>query len=541
MKQPETNLHGIKIFLFLIAFFFMFPLAAQTNSLIWQRQADMYFYPQGRIYTSFKPLDAERLDTAKWKAYQSRLTLPVKNKTLDYLLNKDFLKTEGKNYSLRLLPVVYMETGRPGDTEKSVFINTRGVEIQGELGKQVAFQTAVYENQARFPEYLDTLFVLRQPANGFPATVPGFGVAKSRKNGILDYPSVRGHVSYRPSEFFLFSLGHDAFFIGEGERSLLLDDKVPPYAYFQMVTTVWHVRYTVMWGMLQDLNITGKKYYHRKYMAVHYLDWAINAHFNLGLFENVIWDPDEGRGFDLNFLNPVIFFKTAEFQSGTKGGNTLLGMQFSYRPIHRVMFYSQFLLDEMTVSKFFKEPGYWGNKFGLQAGVKAYQEWKGHLFRARLEWNRVRPYTYTHHPPVTNYAHDNYPLAHPWGANLNEIMAEMQWEYKRFRAHVSLISGYQGVDYADTTATYGGDIFRDYEDRISSGNVKILQGNLFSRQYVDFDISWLLNPRWHWEVYAGMLYVRHRVEKPNTFYQSRQFEWFRIGMRANMPFYRRDW
>jgi len=516
-------------------------LHAQEEGLRRLYDADLYFYPQGRIYTSFRPLDAERLDTARLHQYYRNLKIPAQNRFWNYVLNKDFLKAEGDGYSLRLMPVFYLEAGRSGDTDLPVFINTRGVQIDGEIGKHLAFSTAVYENQARFPAYLDTLFVLRQAANGFPGSVPGFGIAKNRENGILDYPSVRGHVRYDAGRFFDLEIGHDAFFIGEGKRSLLLDDKVPPYAYAQIITSVWHVRYVVMWSMLQDINISGTKYYHRKYMALHYLDWAINEKFNLGLFESVIWDPDEGRGFDLNFLNPVIFYKTIEFQSGTKGGNTLLGLHFSYRPVHQLMFYSQFLLDEMTVSKFFGDPGYWGNKFGIQAGVKGYYSYRDHLFFGRLEYNRVRPYTYSHHPSVTNYAHDNYSLGHPWGANLSEWILQLKWNYKRLKAVTEWTTGLQGADYPGIPETYGADFLRDYEDRIASEDVYLLQGNLFQRRYWDTEVSYLVNPAWKWEIYSGLTAVRHKVEEENGFYQNRNFVWFRIGMRANMPFYTRDW
>jgi len=528
---------GLGIFFFIIGF----GTRAQHTGLLRMPASDMFFYPEGRIYTSFKPLEVERADTLKWHRYADSLYLPASKKAIDYILNRDFLKISGKDYRLEILPVIYWEAGRATDTSAFLFANTRGIEIKGELGKQFAFSTAVYENQARFPAYLDTLFGLHGPANGFPATVPAFGIAKNKKKGVLDFPSVRGYVAYRPSKFFMFQLGHDAFFIGEGYRSLLLDNRVPPYGYAQITANVWHVRYVVMWALLQDLRFKGRKFYYRKYLALHYLDWAVSPKFNLGLFESVIWDPGECRGFDLNFLNPVIFFKTAEFQSGTKGGNTLLGLQLSYRPFHQLMFYGQFLLDEMTVSKFFKQPGYWGNKFGLQAGAKAYYVLKGHRFGGLLEWNRIRPYTYSHHPSVTDYSHDYYPLAHPWGANLQEWIADFTWHYKRFGAHIQFVSGLQGVDYPDSPYSYGGDIFRDYEERVSSLDVRILQGNRFLRQYGTGEVAYTLNPRWNARIFLGVTAIRHHIEQPAGYYANRRLTWMYAGLRANMPYYSRDW
>ncbi|NPA43748.1 MAG: hypothetical protein GXO27_06955 [Chlorobi bacterium] len=495
-----------------------------------------------RTFTSFKPLEAFRIDTSALEAYLRSLRLPVRARWADYLLNRDFVRIRGEDYSLRLYPVLYLEAGRAGN--QKVWINTRGLRIDGELGQRLAFSTAVYENQARFPAYLDTLFVSRGPAGGFPATVPAMGIAKSRKNGVLDFPSARGHVTYRASKFLLFKAGHGTHFIGEGERSLLLDDKAPPYPYFRITARFWHVQYTVMWAELQDIRLREGdrgQYYRKKYAAFHYLDWAVTPRFNLGLFESVLWDPSHGRGMDVNFFNPVIFFKTVELQTGAKGGNTLLGLHASRKFLRRLTAYGQFLLDEMTVSKFFSEPGYWGNKFGLQLGVKGTFRYHDHLLFARLEWNRIRPYTYAHHPPVTNYGHDNYPLAHPWGANLTETLFRLKWYKGRWRAWTALTTGRQGIDFPDDSLSYGADIYRDYLERVPGNDIRILQGNRLHRLYADAGGGYLLNPRWNAEIYTGLTAVRHRVDRPAGIWDNRCLTWIYAGLRANMPFFRRDW
>ncbi len=528
---------------FIILIFSYLQLYPQQDYLFdFKNDAD-FFYHEGRIFTAIKPLEKIRLDSAKIRLHEQQLKLFVKQKTLDYLLNKPFLQIKGEDYFIEIKPSIYFEGSRISGENPLLFVNTRGLEIDGALGKQFAFSTAVYENQARFPGYLDTLFVSRQTGNGFPATLPGFGIAKIRENGILDFPSARGHIIYKPSKFFTFKLGHDTFFVGEGYRSLLLGDDIPPYPYFEVVARFWNVRYTVMWSMLQDIRpeVTVNGFYYKKYMALHYIDWAITARWNLGLFEGVIWDPGDGRGFDPNFINPVIFFKTVEFQSGTKGGNTLLGLNLSYRPLSNMMLYGQFLLDEMTVSKFFGQPGYWGNKFGTQLGIKAFYIKGLHRFFTRLEWNRVRPYTYSHHRVTINYGHNNYALAHPWGANLSEVLFRIKWDYKRWFSTFGFVYGLQGVDFPSEPKTYGADIYRDYEERVSSDNVKILQGNLLKRIYVNFEAGYVLNPSWNWKFYTGIAKIDHQIDQPFGIYQNRNQIWWRIGMRANVPFYKRDW
>ncbi|QEC50901.1 hypothetical protein [Anseongella ginsenosidimutans] len=53
------------------------------------------------------------------------------------------------------------------------------------------------------------------------------------------------------------------------------------------------------------------------------------------------------------------------------------------------------------------------NKYGIQLGFKTFD-----LFRVKdlnwlLEFNTVRPYTYSQRDPLINYAHYNQPLGHP--------------------------------------------------------------------------------------------------------------------------------
>ncbi len=454
----------------------------------------------------------------------------------DYLFNRPLWQTQGKNYALALYPLLWNEAGKSNRTSRFIFINSRGLGISGRLGKHVFFGTEVFENQARFPALIDSIISSKHTGQGFPGIVPGFGIAKNHRNGIFDFPSGRAYVEYRPSAVFRFRIAHGNPYIGYGHRSLLVGNHLPPFPYFAVEARFWHIRYTTFWAELQDVRagIMPKNYYYKKYMAVHYLDWAVYPRWNLGLFEAVIWDPGNGRGFDVNFINPVIFFKTAEFQSGTKSANTLLGLNTRIKlPLHWQA-YAQFLLDEMTVSKFFGQPGYWGNKFAVQTGLRFDFVRNNHLWHALIEWNWVRPYTYSHHLTTINYAHDNWPIAHPWGANLREIYAEISWQYKRFRTNMAFSHGLQGLDFPDEEAGYGADIYRDYEERISDTDIFTLQGNLYKRTYFSLETGWIVNPVYRLEIYTGIRYFNRQIEKTLLPYHTISESWAFIGLRTKL-------
>ena len=119
-----------------------------------------------------------------------------------------------------------------------------------------------------------------------------------------------------------------------------------------------------------ELTVDGA--YKQKFMAIHYLSWNVSKKLNIGFFETVIWDNANDRGFDVNYLNPLIFYTAVEFSTGSRAGNTLLGLSLKYK--HQKYFlYSQLLIDEFRISEITSTNGWWANKNGIQIGAKYLQ------------------------------------------------------------------------------------------------------------------------------------------------------------------------
>ncbi len=112
-------------------------------------------------------------------------------------------------------------------------------------------------------------------------------------------------------------MGKTGNFLGDGYRSLLMGDAASPYPFFKMNTTFWKIKYTNTYMWLKDVRpeVTLERTYATKFMANHYLSWNITKKFNLGLFESVIWTNTNNRGFDVSFVNPIIFYRSVEFTS----------------------------------------------------------------------------------------------------------------------------------------------------------------------------------------------------------------------------------
>ena len=76
----------------------------------------------------------------------------------------------------------------------------------------------------------------------------------------------------------------------------------------------------------------------------------------------------------------------------------------------------------------------------------------------QMEMNRVRPFTYSHRDSVANYTHYNQPLAHPYGANFQEIIGIARYQpAAKWMLHAKAIYYMQGKDTG--AVNYGGNIF----------------------------------------------------------------------------------
>jgi hypothetical protein len=110
-----------------------------------------------------------------------------------------------------------------------------------------------------------------------------------------------------------------------------------------------------------------KLLYPKKYAALHHLDMGVTKWLNIGLFEGIVFGRKDH--FEFGYLNPVIFYRSAEQQNGSFD-NSVAGLDAKANVAKKFQFYAQFLLDEFSLKEIRKGSGWWGNKWGLQVGVK---------------------------------------------------------------------------------------------------------------------------------------------------------------------------
>lgn len=292
-----------------------------------------------------------------------------------------------------------------------------------------------------------------------------------------------------------------------------------------------------MW--LKDVRpeVTLERTYATKFMSNHYLSWNVSNRWNLGLFESVIWTDTNNRGFDMHFVNPIIFYRSVEFASSARTGNAVLGLSSKYKWNNNVLLYGQFLLDEFSLGEVKDEKNSWKNKFAYQLGVKYFNAFKVDNLLLQLEYNHVRPYVYSHSEPITNYGHNNQSMGHPWGGNFEELLAIARYHKGRLYADAKITFGTKGLDF-DTTAdsnNYGGNIYKDYDvNRPYDSGVTVGQGNKTNIFIADLQAGYLVNPMTNMKVFGSFIYRNFNPNQNTATVFKESTTWFSFGIRSDV-------
>lgn len=276
------------------------------------------------------------------------------------------------------------------------------------------------------------------------------------------YTDIRSRVSYTPNHIFNFQAGLDHNFIGEGSRSLFLSDYGKPYPFGLIRAKFWRFEYSVMYQFMKERD---QNKWEGKFASSHHISFNPTSWLNIGIFESVIFQPKDTllqRGFDVEYLNPVVFYRPQEYSLGSSD-NVLLGMEISGHINDKHTIYSQVVLDEFYLAELRAKTGWWANKFGAQLGVKGRFEIGKHRFFYRTEYNYVRPYTYSHISEELNHGNQGYSLAHPYGSNFMEILGELKWSLAKWNAKLFMNYAVKGED--KDGFSYGGDPYQSYVNR----------------------------------------------------------------------------
>jgi hypothetical protein len=441
-----------------------------------------------------------------------------KNQRALFYVNED-------RFKLVMNPVLGFSGGIDTEDSLSVYRNSRGFELFGNIGNKVGFYSYALENQQRFPNYLREKF-----ASDYNVT--GATLAKFYKNDARDYFNVAGYVTASPIKEITVQFGHDKNFIGNGYRSLILSDIATPNTFLKINTKVWKINYMNLYSVHTDYQgYNESSPTTRKFSAIHHLSINPTKNLTIGLFENVIFDrQDSGEynRFEVDYLNPIIFYRAVEHGLNSTD-NVMLGTDWKWNFLHHFSFYGQLIFDEFIKKEFFSNSSSWVNKWGYQAGLKYINVANVSNLDLQLEVNQVRPHVYQHHTRSQNWIHYNQSLAHPLGANFREYIAVLRYQ-PISRLNVIAMYSYskQGIDTNRTTTNFGGDITRDTDRLINKSDVRLFQGIPNELSTLSVNVSYML---WHNLFVDASAFIR---SQQNTVTATRQNNIYSIGLRLNL-------
>lgn len=363
--------------------------------------------------------------------------------------------------------------------------NSRGVQLRGSIGSKVGFFSEMIENQAKMPQFVRNSYADLGVLNGqnfvkvFDEGTPNTG---------FDYFSARGYVTYSPSKAFRLKFGKDRAMLGNGYQSLLLNDNATDYFLLNLNTKIWKLEYINHFTMMTDFipnKPDGFGILPKKYGAMHEIIYRPSKGISLGIFESVVYSPflpSGHRGFEIEYLNPIIFYRSVEQSLGSPD-NSMLGLSWKFNFLKRFQHYGQFLLDDLNFRNRGQGKGYVGNKFGSQWGLKYIDAFSVMGLDLQAEYNRVRPYTYSHFNPAASYVHYGQYLGYAYGANAHDLNFIIRYQpLPRWSAMLMYNTVLKGLDI--NSSNYGGNPNRPYTTNVQDYNNFVGQGDPLKIQQI---------------------------------------------------------
>lgn len=434
--------------------------------------------------------------------------------------------------ALTFIPLV-RAIGSAGNNESDLGYSTYfGGRLEGAVGKK-------WRASVDYLRGFDRPLPYRRTIADSIFSVPSIG--KSFQGSTLGYQQFGFEIGWHPTQEIELFVGRGKQFIGEGYRSLFLSDYAPNYNYAKVLVDVWKLKYMALYtSMVQPTqypNAYGEEV--RKYSASHYVSLNITDWWTVGGFDVVLWNQEDSaqkRNFDMQYLNPIIFFRPLEYGMGS-ADNSLLGFTSSMRPAIGWTLYAQVFLDDFVMREVFapffarNDPsirtGWFGNKQAYQLGVKAHDPfgWNGATWIAEI--NVVRPYTFSHVDETQTYTHAAHPLAHPLGANFVEWALIGMYSVGE-KLDLGMKTTLSRKGYTNHLRNMGEDPVQNNAAFVESGPTHghfIGQGRRVDVANIRFEANYDLIPRWSLQIQAA---VHHRMSRTST--DTEHFSFVSLGL-----------
>lgn len=413
----------MKIFCFLV--FLLVPYTYYTQEL------PIAYTIEERSKANFLLMRQDTFVNTGWfpyiflnSSFDSLLTnkqLELKKQNLNFIekiYNRSFYQVNENDFVLHINPILGFEFTK--DSEHPYTENTRGIIVSGKLSNKISFVSGATETQAFYPDY-----VIRYRTTNM--VLPGSGRVRPFKQNGYDFSKSFGYLTFSPSKNWHLFFGHNRHFVGYGYRSLFLSDATLEYPMFQFRYLNKRWQYIASYATFQSATAYDDrtKVFSRKYSSMHYLSYLIHKKFEVGFFENTLFQPmslQKNRPPEEYFI-PIIFSHSLIYGFNHRR-NVMTGIQSQWSVFPFMQLYGQLAIDDYSRTDATRR------KMAWQYGLKIFEPFKIKNLFMLVEYNKSTPKTYSNSREFSVFSQHNEPIAHTLGNNFEEYVYSAYYSYK---------------------------------------------------------------------------------------------------------------
>jgi len=440
-----------------------------------------------------------------------------------YLYQRQLIElTDPKNFpgsKIWITPLLDLSYGAElQDTNRKRSQNTRGVRMEGVLGKRIFFTTSFYENQAFLPSYVSNY--VSQRGEQYPlstdssytmqnAVIPGSARTKPFETTGYDYAYATGMVSFFATSKLSVHWGNQPLFVGSGHRSLLWSDNSVGLMNLRIrykFSDKWDLQFVRARGLnllRRPVATNGEAYYEPKSLSFATLYFQPTEKISIGLFEGGTWY----RGDSVSQKSiPALYFvplpgAAALQEAIDNSAFAVLGLDFK-AAIGKHLLYGQFALSPSE-----------SQSLAYQVGLRIFPT-KNPLLQVQLEYDHADEKAYTAKNTRLNYSNYNLPIAHPMAAGFDELILRFTWQKKYWFATVQTnVYLNQSRDYTQLMPVVKTTV---------SGNQQVIN------QLVE--LGYRFNREYGFEAFAGFRYRFANVASGPAYERT----WINLGIRTQL-------
>jgi hypothetical protein len=443
-----------------------------------------------------------------------------------WLFKKHFVSVTKPEGNISISPLVDFTFGKEltDSSRSTIYRNTRGVLVEGELLNKIGFNFIFAENQSKFMQYESDYFnsrgEIRISGNSYyveNAVIPGGARTKPFKIGAYDYAYSVGSVSYQMNKNMRFDFGNNQHFIGSGYRSILLSDNTygtPSLRFNWKINPKWTYQVLVRRNQnlyRKPLTKAVEASYESKFFGATYLTYRPKENVSISFFtagNQLRGDSIVKRGFEWQMLTPIPLFQNDVLFGNSAKFNGISGLNIDFA-LKNVRLYGQLAIDKNN-KKYL---------FAGQLGVHFFKILKVKNLNAQIETNFVPENFYAANNPKLSYSNYNLPTAHPKGNNFNEIVVRLNYEHKRLFINSKTVN---------------------YVSKLSNDSIPVLSNSIFemnnnigstttSTLVQEFELGYRFNRR-----YNGMIIVGWKGRYSEFSDKKIEQQMFFVGLRTGL-------